>query len=93
MTFTPVEYNTYDFANRRHIGPSPSEMEEMLRSVGAPSLDALIDEIVPADIRLKTPLSWGKALSEQAVLVRLRTMADRNNVMTATSSARAITAR
>ena len=82
MTYRESHYSPYDFANRRHIGPSPAEMAEMLRSVGASSLDALIDEIVPADIRLKTPLSWGKALSEQAVLARLRTVADRNRVMT-----------
>ena len=30
MTFTPTEYQPYDFANRRHIGPSPAEMTEML---------------------------------------------------------------
>ena len=30
MAYTPVDYNPYDFANRRHIGPSPSEMAEML---------------------------------------------------------------
>ena len=30
MTFTPTDYLPYDFANRRHIGPSPSEMDEML---------------------------------------------------------------
>ena len=34
MTFTPVDYNPYDFANRRHIGPSPAEMAEMLKAVG-----------------------------------------------------------
>ncbi len=56
-------------------------MTEMLKAVGAPSLDALIDGIVPDDIRLKTPLTWGKALSEQAVLARLRGVADRNKVM------------
>ena len=33
----------YDFANRRHIGPSPAEMAEMLKVLGANSLDALID--------------------------------------------------
>ena len=82
MTYRESHYSPYDFANRRHIGPSPAEMAEMLRSVGASSLDALIDEIVPADIRQKTPLSWGKALSEQAVLARLRAVADRNKVMT-----------
>jgi hypothetical protein len=47
MTFTPTDYNPYDFANRRHIGPSPAEMDEMLKAVGVSTLDALIDETVP----------------------------------------------
>ena len=81
MTYKESSYAPYDFANRRHIGPSPAEMAEMLKAVGAPSLDALIDEIVPDDIRLKTPLAWGKALSEQAVLAKLRGVADMNRVM------------
>ncbi|GAB1364475.1 hypothetical protein MASR1M32_37110 [Rhodobacter sp.] len=38
MSFTPTDYNPYDFANRRHIGPSPAEMAEMLAATGAPSL-------------------------------------------------------
>jgi glycine dehydrogenase len=82
MSYKESSYAPYDFANRRHIGPSPVEMAEMLKAVGAPSLDALIDEIVPDDIRLKTPLAWGKALSEQAVLAKLRSVADMNRVMT-----------
>ena len=51
MTFTPVDYNPYDFANRRHIGPSPVEMAEMLKVVGVKSLDELIDQTVPKFIR------------------------------------------
>ena len=47
MPWQPTSYDPDDFANRRHIGPSPSEMAEMLRVIGAPSLDALIDETVP----------------------------------------------
>ncbi len=82
MSYKETVYAPYDFANRRHIGPSPAEMAEMLKAVGASSLDALINEIVPDDIRLKTPLAWGKALSEQAVLAKLRSVADRNRVMT-----------
>ena len=34
MAFEPVDYNPYDFANRRHIGPSPDEMAQMLQAVG-----------------------------------------------------------
>ena len=33
MTFKPTDYLPYDFANRRHIGPSPQEMTEMLEVV------------------------------------------------------------
>jgi glycine dehydrogenase len=82
MTYTETKYDPYDFANRRHIGPSPAEMADMLRAVGAKSLDELIDGIVPEDIRLRTALAWGKALSEQGVLSRLREVADKNRVMT-----------
>ncbi len=61
MTFTPTDYNPYDFANRRHIGPSPAEMAEMLKVVGVSSLDALIDETVPASIRQTDALDWAPA--------------------------------
>ncbi len=81
MTFTPVEYDPYDFANRRHIGPSPAEMAEMLVSVGVPSLEGLISETVPASIRQKVPLGWAP-LSEQDLLARMRAVAARNRVMT-----------
>ncbi|QYK41256.1 MAG: aminomethyl-transferring glycine dehydrogenase [Paracoccaceae bacterium] len=81
MTFTPTDYNPYDFANRRHIGPSPAEMETMLDAVGVPDLDALIDETVPASIRQSTPLSWAP-LAEHELLARMRAVAARNRVMT-----------
>ena len=58
MTFTPTAYDPYDFANRRHIGPSPAEMEAMLAAVGVADLDDLIDQTVPASIRQSTPLGW-----------------------------------
>ena len=81
MTYTPVAYNTYDFANRRHIGPSPEEMAEMLQVVGAASLDALMDETIPASIQQKTPLSWAP-LAEHELLAKMREVAAKNKVMT-----------
>ena len=36
MTFKLTQYEPYDFANRRHIGPSPKEMARMLEVVGYP---------------------------------------------------------
>ena len=55
----PGSYDPYDFANRRHIGPSASEIAEMLEVVGAESLHALIDETVPASIRQKSRIDFG----------------------------------
>lgn len=81
MAFTPTDYNPYDFANRRHIGPSPSEMAEMLEAVGVPSLEALIDQTVPKAIRQKTPLSWAP-LSEHELLAKMQEVAKKNRVMT-----------
>ena len=48
--WNPTSYDPDDFANRRHIGPSPVEMEEMLKAVGVPSLDALIEARENCDI-------------------------------------------
>ena len=47
-----------DFA-RRHIGPSPRDVAAMLETVGAKSLDALMDETLPASIRQQAPLDLG----------------------------------
>ena len=81
MTYIPTDYNAYDFANRRHIGPSPAEMALMLKAVGVASLDQLIDETVPADIRQESPLTWAP-LAEHELLARMRAVADKNKVMT-----------
>ncbi len=42
----------------RHIGPDAQQQQEMLNTVGADSLNALIGQIVPQDIQLATPLRW-----------------------------------
>ncbi|PLU58452.1 glycine dehydrogenase (aminomethyl-transferring) [Sinorhizobium medicae] len=76
--FTFTDYKPYDFANRRHIGPSPAEMDEMLKVVGYPSLDALIDDTVPPSIRQQTPLAWGAPMTEREALDKLRETANRN---------------
>jgi glycine dehydrogenase len=65
---------------RRHVGPSPDERDEMLQAVGASTLDALMNEAIPASIRLKAPLSLPPAESEQQYLNRLGHLAHRNQV-------------
>ncbi len=64
----------------RHIGPRASERDAMLAAIGTPTLDALIDEAIPASIRLATPLSLPPAETEHAYLTRLRTIAARNRI-------------
>ena len=82
MPFTPTDYLPYDFANRRHIGPSPAEMEAMLKTLGIKDLDTLIDQTVPAQIRQEEPLDFGKAKSERGFLYEMRQVADKNKVFT-----------
>ena len=77
MTQPAADYDPYDFANRRHIGPSPAEMAEMLALLGVPDLDALIGQTVPASIRQSAPLDW-QPLSEHELLARMRQLARAN---------------
>jgi glycine dehydrogenase len=77
------KYEPYDFANRRHIGPSPVEMEKMLSTCGVADLDELIGQTVPEAIRMIEPLDFGAPpLSERGALDRLRATADKNKVLT-----------
>ena len=82
MPFTPTDYLPYDFANRRHIGPSPAEMAHMLETLGLPDLESLIDETLPESIRQKNPLNFGKPKSERALLSHMRVTASKNKVLT-----------
>ncbi len=82
MPFTPTDYLPYDFANRRHIGPSPEEMAEMLQVLGVETLDELIDQTVPKSIRSKEPLEFGKPKSEREWLWFVRQVAKKNKVFT-----------
>src|SRR3954454_23182914 len=62
----------------RHIGPDAEETAAMLETIGAPSLDALIDEAIPARIRLKAPLNLPAGQSEHHFLNQLREVAKKN---------------
>ncbi|WP_407180260.1 aminomethyl-transferring glycine dehydrogenase [Bradyrhizobium sp. STM 3562] len=67
---------------RRHIGPSPRDIEAMLQTVGASSLSALMLETLPGSIRQKAPLDLGRALSETEALSHMRELATQNQVFT-----------
>ncbi len=67
---------------RRHIGPSPRDIAAMLETVGASSLDALMDETLPAAIRQRTALDLGHPLSETEALAHMRKLAAQNSIFT-----------
>ena len=69
------------FANR-HIGPSSTEIETMCAAIGAPSLDALIDETVPSAIRLQRDLNLPAARSEEEALAELKAIMAENQIAT-----------
>ncbi|WP_028279325.1 aminomethyl-transferring glycine dehydrogenase [Arthrobacter sp. H5] len=62
----------------RHIGPRANDADQMLKVLGYPSLDKLVDVAVPASIRSAEPLNLPAALSESEVLAQLRAIAAKN---------------
>ena len=79
---SPTTSNLAASFARRHIGPSPRDVQEMLRGVGAESLDELMAQTLPNSIRQAAPLDVGPALSETEALERVREIAARNQVKT-----------
>ncbi len=65
---------------RRHIGPDEQQIEQMLQVLGVDSLDELIEQTIPAAIRLNKPLSLPEAQSESAALAKLKAIAASNQV-------------
>jgi glycine dehydrogenase len=63
---------------RRHIGPSPRDVADMLETVGAKSLGQLMSETLPGAIRQKAPLDLGRPLSEPEALAHMRALAAQN---------------
>jgi len=64
----------------RHIGPNVQETHEMLKTIGKPSVDALINDTIPAGIRLTRPLKQPAPQSEYEYLQELKKVAAKNKV-------------
>ncbi|MDT8367995.1 MAG: aminomethyl-transferring glycine dehydrogenase [Longimicrobiales bacterium] len=77
----PLPIESEQGFTRRHIGPSDSEIREMLGVVGAGSLDELVRSTVPASILHEEDLSLPEGLSEPELIERLRELGERNTVL------------
>ena len=64
----------------RHIGPREEDIKEMLKVIGVQSLDELIDQTVPANIRLKKPLNLSNGLTEREYFRKILKIAKKNKV-------------
>ena len=77
--FQLILMNTNSFA-LRHIGPDKKQQQEMLDIIGVESLDQLIYETVPDDIRLEKPLNLDAPMSEEEYLIHINDLSKKNKV-------------
>ena len=76
-----INLRSQDKFENRHHGKDDQELEEMLKTIGAASLDELIDQTIPAAIRLPKPLNLPRAKSEQEFLQGIKKIAKKNAVL------------
>jgi glycine dehydrogenase len=65
---------------RRHIGPNEADAQLMLKTIGEPSLETLIDKTVPPAIRMQAPVDVPEAMSENEYLQHIKEISLRNKV-------------
>ncbi|MGB3608072.1 MAG: aminomethyl-transferring glycine dehydrogenase [Psychroserpens sp.] len=71
--------NTADFS-LRHIGPRIADQQKMLHTIGADSIEQLIDETIPNGIRLQSELDLDEPMSEQEYLLHIYELSKKNKV-------------
>jgi len=76
---TDFKSDVFSYQNR-HIGPDETSLKKMLKEIGCDSLDQLIDETVPSNIRLKEPLNLPEAISEYQYLQEIAEIARKNKI-------------
>ena len=64
--------------SRRHIGPSTSELNNMLQTIGVNSIEDLLSQTIPDKIRLKTDLNIPDAISEMEFLKEIKKFSSLN---------------
>jgi glycine dehydrogenase len=75
----PIDLSFTDTFAARHIGPTDADVDAMLDTLGAESLDALVDAAIPDSIRTDRPLDLPPALTEQQVLDAAEERGEKND--------------
>ena len=73
--------NTNNFVNR-HVGITAEDIPAMLQTIGVQSVDELIDQTIPANIRLQAPLDLPEAMTEREFAEHIAELASKNQVFT-----------
>ena len=73
-----IDLNKVDRFEDRHNGPDAFQIEEMLKKIGAETLDELIDQTIPKKIQLSHKMNLPQPLSESAFLKAFQKLADQN---------------
>lgn len=73
--------DTTKFVNR-HVGITAEDLPDMLKAVGVNTLDELIDQTIPANIRLKQPLNLPEPMTEREFAEHINELASKNEVFT-----------
>ncbi len=73
--------DTTKFVNR-HVGITAEDLPDMLKTVGVNTLDELIDQTIPANIRLKQPLNLPDPMTEREFAEHINELASKNEVFT-----------
>lgn len=75
-----INLNPSDIFEPRHNGSGKEDLNAMLKTIGVESLDQLIEQTIPDNIRLQSPLKLSKPMTESEALAHMRTIAAKNKV-------------
>jgi glycine dehydrogenase len=75
-----INLNYPDKFENRHNGPDETQVKEMLQTIGADSMEALISQTVPSAIRLKKKLNLPAAKTEYQFLKDFKKLAHQNKI-------------
>ncbi|MDR0834128.1 MAG: aminomethyl-transferring glycine dehydrogenase [Candidatus Symbiothrix sp.] len=71
-----------DLFVNRHVGVNETEIKTMVKTIGVSNLEQLIDETIPANIRLKTELELPEAMTEREYAEHIAEVASKNEIFT-----------